>query len=269
MPRKQTSKGRARQVTPKSKLLLEIEKANRKLRSLEKGGEYGKYASKTLLRLVVNDNNFSYKRGRRNKIRLSTGKKLSQPNILMYVKKFREFIKSATSSLFGIQRARRKAEKKLRKTLGGLVNHKISQDDLDEFYDLVNDKDFKYMSEKIGDSEAYVLVQSIKENNLSLPEFRKQFSQFFDTNNFDFNARSKRLYNKIIKEYIPYYDDKSFEEFSNTFGEHKTLELINKAVENDYSLEEFQQEFAPLYDNPTGFWFKYTSEQLYKKIMEK
>jgi len=197
MPRKQTSKGRARQVTPQSKLLLEIEKANRKLRALERGGEYGKFASKKLLRLVVNDKSFSYKRGRRNKIQLVRNKQLKTPEVRIYFKKFGEFLKSATSSIFGIKRARSKAEKKLKRTLGGLLDRKVTTEDIDEFYDLLEDEDFKYIADKIGDSDAYVLVEKAKQKGLSKEEFTQQFEQFMSTNNAEFQIKARRLFNKF------------------------------------------------------------------------
>lgn len=197
MPRKRTSKGRARQVTPQSKLLLEIEKANRKLRALERGGEYGKFASKKLLRLVVNDRSFSYKRGRRNKIQLVRNKKLKTPEVRIYFKKFGEFLKSATSSIFGIRRARSKAEKKLKRTLGGLLDRKVTNEDIDEFYDLLEDDDFQYIADKIGDSDAYVLVEKAKQKGLSKEEFTQQFEQFMSTNNAEFQIKARRLFNKF------------------------------------------------------------------------
>lgn len=267
MPRKRSSKGRARPVTPKSKLLLEIEKANRKLRSLEKGGEYGKYASKSLLRLVVNEKSFSYKRGRRNKIRLRTGK-IETPQVRIYMKKFGEFLHSATSSLLGIASARRKAQKKLKKTLGGLVDRKVTDEDLDEFYDLVNDKDFKYISDKIGDSEAYVLVQSIKEKSLTKEQFKQQFAQFFDTNNVDFGLRAERLFNKFVKSYIPFYNDNDFEFISKTMGERETIDFMEKAKEKNMTLDQFRASLAPYFENTEGAAFQLNTESLYRKMKE-
>lgn len=196
MPRKRTSKGRARRVTPESKLLLQIEKANRRLRNLERGGEYGKYASKKLLRLVANDPNFSYKRGRRNKIRF-TGGRLKVGNAKIYIKKFGEFIKSATSSILGLRRARGAAEKKLKKTLGGLIDRKVTNEDIDEFYELLEDEDFKYIADKIGDSDVYVLVEKAKEKNMTKEDFVKQFEQFMSTNNAEFQIKARRLFNKF------------------------------------------------------------------------
>ena len=267
MPRKRSSKGRARPVTPKSKLLLEIEKANRKLRSLEKGGEYGKYASKSLLRLVVNEKNFSYKRGRRNKIRLKSAK-LETPQVRIYMKKFGEFLHSATSSLLGIMSARRKAQKKLKKTLGGLVDRKVTDEDLDEFYELMNDKDFKSIADKIGDSEAYVLVQNIKEKSLTKEQFKQQFAQFFDTNNADFYIKAENIFNKFVKQYIPYYTDYDFESFSKVLGDRKTLDIIEEVQDKNLSLDQFRAKLAPYFDNTEGASFQMNTESLYKKIKE-
>lgn len=267
MPRKRSSKGRARPVTPKSKLLLEIEKANRKLRSLEKGGEYGKYASKSLLRLVVNDKSFSYKRSRRNKIGFKKFK-LETPQVRIYLKKFGEFLSASTSSVFGIKAARRKVQKKLKKTLGGLVDRKVTDEDLDEFYYIVNDPDFKYLAEKIGPSETYVLIQSIKERNLTKEQFKDQFAQFFDTNNADFHIRAERVYNKFVKQYIPFYTDNDFESFSNVIGDRKTLDIIEETKDKNYTLDQFRSMLAPYFDNSEGAAFLINSESLYKKIKE-
>ena len=198
MPRKRSVSGRSRPVTPQSKLMLEIERANRKFRRLEKGGEYGKFAQKKLLRLVTADDNFSYSRSRRNKIRVRNMKQLKIPDIRIYLKKFGTFLKAATSSPLGIKRARSAAEKKLKRTLGGLIDRKLSNEDIDEFYELVTDEDFKYIADKIGDSDVYVLVQKAKEKELTKEEFTDQFKQFMSTNNAEFQLKARKLYNKIM-----------------------------------------------------------------------
>lgn len=242
MPRKRASKGRARQVTPKSKLLLEIERANRKLRSLEKGGEYGKFASKKLLRLVANSENFSYKRGRRNKIQLRSSVKLETPNLRIYFKKFGEFLKSATSSVFGIRRARSQAEKKLKRTLGGLLDRKVSNEDIDEFYELMEDSDFKYIADKIGGSESYVLVENIKEKNMSYNDFEKQFGQFFDTNNFDFKIKAKKLYDKFIKMKYGEIDYNAVFVGQWAGGIENLNKTVEKAKKENLTVDEFYYE---------------------------
>ena len=199
MARKRSVSGRKRPVTPQSKLILEIERANKKLNRLEKGGVYGRYASKELLRMVANNQTFSYRRGRKNKIRVSK-MPTNTADTRLLLKQVGKFLKSATSSVLGIFSVRKTAQRKLKKTLGGLMNRKISNEEVDEFYEMVNDPNFKYIADKIGDSETYVLVQNITENNLSKDDFVKQFNQFFDeSNNFDVKWRAQKLFDKFIK----------------------------------------------------------------------
>lgn len=240
MARKRSISGRSRPVTPRSKLIIQIERANRKLNRLEKAGEYGKYASKDLLRLVTTDKNFSYSRKRKNKIRVRNLPNVKTSDFRLITKRVGKFLKAATSSVLGIFSARKTAERKLKKTLGGLTDRKMTKEDIDEFYELVNDKDFSYISDKIGDSETYVLVQNITEKNMSKEDFVKQFNQFIDgTNSLDFKTRAEKLFDKFIKMKYGEIDYNAVFVGEFAGGIANLDKTVAKAREQDLSVDEF------------------------------
>lgn len=242
MPRKRSVSGRSRPVTPKSRLILEIERANKKLNRLEKGGEYGRYASKDLLRLVSNSKNFSYSRKRKNKIRLKD-MPTNAGDARLLLKRVGKFLSSATSSVLGIFSVRSIAKRKLKKTLGGLLNRKMTNEDIDEFYELVNDENFKYIADKIGDSEAYVLVEKISEKNLNKEDFIKQFGNFFDmTNNFDIKWRAEKLFDKFIEMKYGEVDYNAVFVGQWAGGIENLDKTVEKAKSENLSVDEFYYE---------------------------
>ena len=57
MPRKRSVSGRARVSTIENRIQIQAEKINKKIRSLERGKNYGTYKSKELIRFVSQNDN--------------------------------------------------------------------------------------------------------------------------------------------------------------------------------------------------------------------
>ncbi|MBQ1769776.1 MAG: hypothetical protein IIZ99_03630 [Turicibacter sp.] len=198
MARKKSLKGRAKKPTVISSLNILIEKTNRKLRSLDKAGLYGHYSTLKLLRSISGESDISYKRKRRNKIKLNR-----KPSIIgktrLYLKNFQSFVRSKTSSPIGIKDVRKKTESKLKKTLGNMTDKEVTDEDLDDFYQLMNDRDVKQNKEKIPPSNVYVLLQEAKEKDMSSDNFSKQLQIAMNSNNEDTRKMAERLYNKFVR----------------------------------------------------------------------
>lgn len=197
MPRKKRISGRARPTTPESKLLITVEKVNRRLKQLDVNQVYGTYSVNKMLKAIRSENKIDYRRGRSQKIRVNV-RGLTKSQQRYYQKVFETFLDSKTSSVLGLIDSRTRTRAKLKRSLGNIVDRKMTDEDIDDFYDLVTNDDFRYLADKIGDSEVYILLNYAKENQLSEPKFEDLMRQYITTNNVDVRRKAERLYDKFI-----------------------------------------------------------------------
>lgn len=196
MARKRVS-GRARPVTKESQFLLTLDKVNRKLKQLDVNQVYGVYSAKKMLRAIQSENKINYKRNRQEKIKVDVNK-LTASQIRYYKKVFDSFLKSKTSTPIGIKEVRWKTRQALQKSLGNLVDKDITLNDIDDFYSLVADDDFRYLADKIGDSEMYILLNAAKEQKWNINKFIETITQYMTMNNEDVRKKAEKLYDKFI-----------------------------------------------------------------------
>ena len=197
MPRKKSPRGRARVPTPADKLLRSIEKTNRKLNRLDSAGLYGKYATKKLLRTIRNESPIKYNRGKRVKVTVNL-KKLNPSQIRYYQKVFNSFLESKTSSPIGIKDVESKTRDKLKQSLSEITDEDITEQDVEDFYTLVEDNDFRYLADKIGDSDIYILVNESKSRDLNEEGFTKMLEQYMTVNTKEARDAASNLYNKFV-----------------------------------------------------------------------
>lgn len=190
-------KGRARVPTPADKLLRSIEMTNRKLNRLESAGVYNKYASKKLLRTIRNESLVKYNKGKRAKVTVNV-KKLNPSQIRYYQKVFNTFLESKTSTSIGIKDKESKAREKLKQSLSEINDEDISEQDVEDFYTLVEDNDFRYLADKIGDSDIYILVNEAKSRDLDEEGFTKMLEQYLTVNTKEARDAASNLYNKFV-----------------------------------------------------------------------
>lgn len=191
-------KGRSRVPTPESKLLRSIEMVNKKLNRLDSAGEYGKYASKKLLRMIRNESPIKYNRGKRVKVTVNV-KKLNPSQIRYYQKVFTSFLESKTSSPIGIKDTESKTREKLKQSLSEITNEDITEQDVLNFYTLVGDEDFRYLADKTGDSEVYILVMEATSRNVDEKDFIRMLEQYMTLNTKEARDAASSLYNKFVK----------------------------------------------------------------------
>lgn len=198
MPRKRIS-GRARSATREAKFLLTLDKVNRKLRQLDVNQVYGTYSTKKMLKQIQREDKIEYKRSRsKEKIKVKVDK-LTSSQLRYYQKVFESFLRSKTSSPIGVEEVRTKTRETLKDTLGQITDKDISDQDVDKFYDLVADEDFRYLADKIGDSEVYILVDYSRENDLTENDFINLLEQYMTVNNEDARNVASDLYNKYVR----------------------------------------------------------------------
>lgn len=192
-------KGRSRVPTPESKLLRSIEMTNRKLNRLDSAGLYGSYASKKLLRTIQKEPRVKYNRGKRAKVTVNV-KKLNASQIRYYQKVFTSFLESKTSSAFGIKDAESRTRAKLKESLSEIRDEDLTEQDVEDFYTLVEDNDFRYFADKIGDSDIYILVNEAKSRDLKKRPFYEMLKQYMTVNTKEARDSARRLYEKYVGE---------------------------------------------------------------------
>lgn len=196
MPRKKSVGGRKRTVQTTSYLL---ERANRKLINLERANLGGTYASKQLLQSLQGNKAVRIgSRKARNRIKVIRSLSASQKRFVN--KKLSQFVQAETSTPTGINRKRAEIRDNVLQGLSKLVDRKLTAQDLDDFYDLVENEDFQGLADMIGDSEMYVLVDEAKQKNLKNPaDFEKLLNKHMTSNTKEVRDKAKRLFNTFIK----------------------------------------------------------------------
>ena len=212
MPRKKSASGRARGTSPENALLLKIEKANARFRSLEKGGNFNTYASKELVRFAQANPYLSVKtskkRSKGGKSRRSRQQRrhtlvITKGNIpvaqqRLINKKLNEALNSKVFSNVGIERVRKETRRKVKETLELESGEKLTDKDVDLFYDIAK---YKYddIIEKIGPSEFYQLVQLANKQNYNVEQWVELLNNYVEINNDVMRKQAEYLYNKFVK----------------------------------------------------------------------
>ena len=190
-------KGRSRVPTPADNLLRSIEMTNRRLNRLESAGGYNKYASKKLLHTIRNESPIKYNKRKRVKVTVNV-KKLNPSQIRYYQKVFNTFLESKTSTSIGIKDKESKAREKLKQSLSEITDEDISEQDVEDFYTLVEDNDFRHLADKIGDSDIYILVNEAKSRDLDEEGFTNMLEQYMTVNTKEARDAASNLYNKFV-----------------------------------------------------------------------
>lgn len=188
--------GRARSGTS---IFVSIEKTNRKLKSLQSSGLLGKYASKELINALKDNPNVIINRSKKNQIIKLKTSNISPAQARYIQKSLKKFIQNKTSTPMGITDVRRRSRETLKETLTQLTDDAISDSDLDDFYDLIVEDDYKYFADKVPDSlEIFILINEARDKNLTEDGFIDLLKKYMTINSEDARQRASRLYNKWI-----------------------------------------------------------------------
>ena len=200
MPRKKSIGGRARGITVTSRLLREVKKANANLRNLDRAREYGTYASRRLLRNVVNSKNIRYNRKSKNIIRVKNMLELKTPEKRLILKDLEKFNRSKTATTLGVKRTREDVRKQVANNLGRNKGMKIDDSDVEKFFELVYDEDFRYFADKIEDSEAFIILKEVEKRNGGKFELGKLLQKHMTLNSEEARNATTKLFDKYFKD---------------------------------------------------------------------
>ena len=203
MPRKKSVSGRAKAKTVENTLKLQAEKINKRLRSLEKAGEYGSRYTRDLIRFAQSNPFITIKKGKKSKrhrIVLSTAK-MPMAQLRLIRKKFTEVLRSKVFSRIGIIRARKEQRKSLRETLEEQYGKDFTNEDLDKFYELTEyakQTQQESILDKIPPSEFFALVQVASERNMSISAWINLLNNYVQINNDYMRKEAEELYYKYV-----------------------------------------------------------------------
>lgn len=198
MPRKKSIGGRARGITVTSRLLREVKKANANLRNLDRAREYGTYASRRLLRNVVNSKNIRYNRKSKNIIRVKNMPELKTPEKRLILKDLEKFNRSKTATTLGVKRTREDVRKQVANNLGRNKGMEIDDRDVEKFFELVYDEDFRYFADKIEDSEAFIILKEVEKRNGGKFELGKLLQKHMTLNSEEARNAATKLFDKYF-----------------------------------------------------------------------
>ena len=200
MPRKKTASGRARVKTATNKIMLQVNRINKRFKSLEKGKNYGTYKSRVLIEFAKRNPYLSIKRSRgskRHKLIVQKLREATTNQLRLISKKFTEVLQSKVFSNTGIERTRRETRKKVSKTLSERMGKEMTKQEVDMFYDIAQEKQ-RSILDQMTNSNFWTLVMVAKDMNASVDTWVSLLKDYATINNEVLREEAKDLYYKYV-----------------------------------------------------------------------
>ena len=145
--------------------LKQVRQSNAKLASLQRRYKSGTWASKKLMNRLDTETLKAWQGG---KIKIPT--KISQTKLAAINKATRQFLQSKTSTKKGINDVKKETMKSLKATLSSDTK-KYTDDEIETMYNMLGDKDFSDLTQKIDTSDLWVFIDNAIEKDLNEDEF--------------------------------------------------------------------------------------------------
>lgn len=110
-----------------------------------------------------------------------------------------QFMASKTSTLKGIQSVKESTKESLKATLSDEDLGEITDSEVETMYNMLSDNDFRFLSDKVGASTAWSLIEDAKENNDTEKGWINRLNRYaFEINDVDMRNKALAIYNKYI-----------------------------------------------------------------------
>ena len=110
-----------------------------------------------------------------------------------------QFMASKTSTLTGIQSVKESTKESLKATLSDEDIGEITESEVETMYNMLSDNDFKFLSDKVGASTAWSLIEDAKESNDTEQGWINRLNRYaFEINDVDMRNKALAIYNKYI-----------------------------------------------------------------------
>ena len=209
MPRKRSVSGRAKVRTIQNAIQIQMNRLNKRQRSLKRGGNLGKYKSKELLNYVGQTRGIKLVKPKRSGVVQIVLDKTKQ-TFQQYKgirKKFAEFLNSRALSNIGIEQIRERTRETLKKTLGEDIGRTATDEDVDKFYEVatqINKASEASLLSKIDPSDFFKLVAEAKEEHWGEDRFARalgslaNIADINDISNLYLRREATELYYKYV-----------------------------------------------------------------------
>ena len=156
--------------------------------------ERGTWASKKLINRLETSTLDAWSGG---KVKISKDMTITQLRAVQ--KATNQFMTSKTSTLKGIQSVKESTKASLKATLSDEDMEEITDDEVETMYSMLSDDDFKFLSDKVGASTAWSLIEDAKESNDTEKGWINRLNRYaFEINDVDMRAKALAIYNKYI-----------------------------------------------------------------------
>lgn len=179
----------------------QVDKANKRLRQLEKTGNYYSYASKKLFNRLDTETLKALEKTRKGKIvkAIRIPKTLTQTQLIAIQKATSQFLKSKTSTSKGIRNVKKSNLESIKRTMSDENGKKLTDEDAEFYFDMLGESDFDYFSDKIGASTLWTLIDTAIEKNQSQDTWLKILGNYINfENDADVKEKALNLYEKYI-----------------------------------------------------------------------
>lgn len=182
----------------------EIKEVNKRLRALEKSGNYNSYSSKKLFERLgskkLNVLNKSKKVNKGHVLGVKLRKNMSNTDLAAVSKASNQFLRSATSTPKKLKKVVEQTKKSMYETLKAR-DKDITKEDIEAYYEMLGDKDFDYFNDKVGASSMWAAIEDAIEEGDNQDQFIKRLNNMNLINvmtDQDAKAKAIRLYEKYI-----------------------------------------------------------------------
>lgn len=189
------------EILRKRKLAKQVQEqvnlVNKRLQRLDKKGFYNSFSSKKLFeRLGGSKYNALQKiNGKVVGVRLRENMSITDLNAVSRAS--RNFLASATSTPDRLNRVIRKTKESMFKTLK-IKDDNLTMDEIENYYEMLGDKDFDYYNEKFGASTVWATIEDAIEANDNKQAFIKRMNGLLTLKDKDMTERVVRLFNKYV-----------------------------------------------------------------------
>ena len=129
--------------------------------------------------------------------RIVIPKNVKGNELLKVYKEIESFLSSKESTKTGIKQVQEKAKQTIKTDL---FTGEVTDDDIDVYYSMLEDKDFTSMLDRdFTASEFWVVLNDTKEANDTLDEFQERLSYYKDIKDETLRQKAINLYNKYIR----------------------------------------------------------------------
>lgn len=161
--------------------------------SMRKSYKSGTWSSKKLKKRLITETTKAWKEGR---IKINENMTITQLRAVQ--KATRQFMKSVTSTVSGIERVKKETISSLKGTLS-IDEEEITEEEAETLYDMLSDEDFSTLVNKIGSSTAWALIEDAKEANDTENQFITRLSRYaFKINDETMKNKALKIYEKYV-----------------------------------------------------------------------